>query len=174
MARDYFAVLGLTPGTYTSGKIAASFFARREELLRQIRSTTTNAAARQELDELYLSFSTLRDPERQEDYRRSLEQGNDHLAELQTLIAASLEDGLLRHSRRQRILERAAELGISEFHAHLMIAQEQFGDAPIPMSKVLVSRVRRPRGRPRAWPRVAATGALALAMFLYLVHWAGS
>ena len=173
MARDYFAVLGLTPGRYAPEEIASHFLAVRERLLAALRATDAPTETRRELDQVHLAYATLRDPARQAEYLRANDANGDATAQLRTLIAASLEDGLLRYSRRQAILERAAELGFNEFQAHLLIAQVQFGDTLIPTGPRL-DPAKTKLAHPRAWARVTATGVLALAIFLYLVHWVGA
>lgn len=184
MARDYFAVLGLTPARHAPEAVARQFLLARARLLAEWRAGDAPDDARQRLDDLHLAYATLRDPERQAAYLRRAA-GGDAAAELRDLIAASLEDGLLRYSRRQAILARARELGFSEFHAHLLIAQVQFGDGEVPpWLQAAPAGPRLPaadagdrdgaRGRPaRRWARVAATSALAAAIFLYLVRWVG-
>lgn len=174
MALDYFAVLGLSPGRYDAQKIAARFFDLREALLRQLRTSSGDADARRRLDELHLAFAALRDPVRQAEYLQLHDAPTpDRTAELRQFIAASLEYGLLRYSRRQAILAKAHELGFTDFQAQLMMAQEQFGDGEMPAWPVeRPQRLNRPHTR--HWPRLAATGLLATGMFLLLVHWLGS
>lgn len=169
MARDFFAVLGLSPGRHDPETVARSFLVERERLLAELRGADDSTVARRQLDDLHLAYATLRDPQRQAEYLHQSGGDADRVAALRTLIAASLEDGLLRHSRRQQILESARELGFNEFQAQLLIAQVQFGDQVVPPApRVRASRARR---QSRGWARVAATGLLALAMFAYLVRW---
>lgn len=173
MALDYFALLGLTPRRYEPREVARRFMAERQRALGELDDPRNHAASRRRLDELYLALAVLGDPRRQAEYLRTREANADPLAELRQLIAASLEDGLLRHSRRQMIIERARELGLNEFQAQLLIAQVQFGDE----RTLVATRVRagRPaRRHPRAWARVAAASVLGLALFLYFVHWLGA
>lgn len=92
------------------------------------------------------------------------------VVELCGLIAESLEDGLLRHSRRQELLRHAARLGLSEFHAHLLIAQVQCGGSVLLAEP---SRPGRPNGDERLGPRLAAVGVLALGILLALIQLAG-
>lgn len=95
------------------------------------------------------------------------------VAELRSLIAASLEDGLLRHSRREFILAEAARRGLTPFNAHLLIAQVQFGGrrqvafetvAVVPDEPAVVHRLR---------ARLAAVGLVAAGLFFALVRWSG-
>lgn len=175
MAHDYFAVLGLSPGRYEPREIAQRFLRERDRLLAQLRAPDASADVRRNLDELHLAYALLRDPQRQEEYLRTRVDAEDRVGALRALIRASLEDGLLRYSRRQAILSRARELGFSEFQAQLLIAQVQFGDDEIPTLLAGTSGpTPRPAARPRVWPRLAATGVVALAVFLYLVQWVGN
>ncbi len=173
MARDYFAVLGLTPGTHKPQLVAARFLERREDLLRSLLSDGDHENARRQLDELHLAYAALCRPEVQREYLNARSQPSEPADELRRLIIAALEDGLLRYSRRQMILDRARELGFNDFQTQLLIAQVQFGDDDEPV--VARPSVRRLRRRPMGtWARLAATGVLALTMFLYLVQWVSS
>jgi hypothetical protein len=129
----------------------------------------THATARRELDDLHLAYTTLRDPRRQAEYVQS--RNEDDLAHLRRLVNASLEGGLLRHSRRESILEEGRRLGLSDFQTQLLIAQVQFGDEQInPVgggSRALSLNAR------SAAARLAAVGILALAFFLAMVRWLG-
>lgn len=173
MAHDYFALLGLSPGRYAPAEIARCYRARRARLLAELHAAGRQHDTLQQLDELHVAYSTLRDARRQAEYRRARTDGEDRVTEVRRLISVSLEDGLLRYSRRQAILERARALGFSDFQTHLLIAQVQFGDEDITTSP----RRKDARGwgeHPRAWARIAAVGVIALAMFLGLVHWVGA
>lgn len=169
MAQDYFALLGLAPGRYAPREIARRYQTRRAALVSQAQDPRARAAALRELDDLHVAYQALREPARQAAYRASRTVDEDAAAELRRLIAASLEDGLLRCSRRDVILERAAALGFSEFQTHLLIAQVQFGDEEVASAPQGMAR----RPHPRLWARVAAVGVAALAVFLGLVHWLG-
>ena len=170
MAQDYFAILGLSPGRHDTERIARHFVARRDQLLRELPEPAKHSAARKDLEELYLAYETLRSREGQAEYLRATQDDGDATAALRGLIAASLEDGLLRHSRRQMIIDRAAELGFSEFQAQLLIAQVQFGEHHVTAAPRSAAR-RAKRSHPRTWARFAAAGVLALAFFLYMVRW---
>lgn len=169
MAQDYFALLGLAPGRYAPREIARRYQTRRAALLTRAQDPRVRSAVLRDLDDLHVAYQTLREPARQDAYRQSRSGGMDAAGELRQLIAASLEDGLLRCSRRDAILERAATLGFNEFQTHLLIAQVQFGDEEV--ASAPQGMVRRPH--PRLWARVAAVGVAALAVFLGLVHWLG-
>lgn len=172
MARDYFALLGLAPGRYEPRQIDERFFTRREQLLHDSLNPASSDTAIAELDDLYAAFRVLRDPHRQADYLRRHQPPTDPVADLRLLITASLDGGLLRQSRRTAIIERALELGLTEFQTQLLIAEVQYGDdrlAPVP------SRPGRQAARThaRGWARATAVGVLALAMFLALVQFVG-
>jgi hypothetical protein len=170
MAQDYYAILGLRPGQYCPSDITCCFMDRRAQLLKALADPLRHTESRRRLEELHLAYAVLRDPARQAAYLRTRDLEGDAVGELRALIAASLESGLMRHSRRQAILERAGELGLNEFQAHLLIAQVQFGDEEIqPMPRLVWPSER--QANPRAWARLAGVGVLALTMFLGLIQW---
>jgi len=170
MARDYFAILGLSPGRYDSREITRRFVERRSQLLATLADPATHAKTRQQLEDLHLAYRVLRDPQRQSEYLAARAADEDRLGQLRRMIAASLEDGLLRYSRRQMILEHARKLGLSDFQAQVLIAQVQFGDGDF-MDWPATPRATSPRAA--VWRRAAAVGVLGLAMFLYLLHRVG-
>ena len=81
--------------------------------------------------------------------------------------------GLLRYSRRVRILEEARRLGVSDFHTQLLIAQVQFG-GPIVTAPRGGRAARIPDSPKRVVARFAAAGVLALALFLVAIRWFGA
>ncbi len=162
MAHDYYTILGLSPGCYAPAVITRHFQSRRAELLAQLDNPERYAETRRELDQLHLAYAALRDA------RRGPADG-DAAAQLRGLIAASLEDGLLRYSRRQDILAHGRELGLGDFQTQLLIAQVQFGAQETPL--VRSAPVPRPAADSRTWARLAGVGVLALTIFLFLVHW---
>jgi hypothetical protein len=167
MAQDYFAPLGLSPGTYDPVEIARRFRLRRAQLLAALDDPQRYADVRRELDQLYLAYAALRDsrlPAQPAAFSDAEPAGK-----LRELIAASIEDGLLRHSRRQAILQAAREMGVSEFQAQLMIAEVQFGEPVTGPVRGAPARAHASGGQ--VWARVAGIGALAAAIFLMLVHW---
>ncbi|MFH1748813.1 MAG: hypothetical protein ABIG44_17400 [Planctomycetota bacterium] len=172
MVKDYFAILGLAPGCYAPAEVTRRFHTERQSLLGQLNNPATHGVARQKLDELHIAYMALRDPQAQAECLRISRDDRDDLARLRHLIAASLEDGLLRYSRRQEILACAEEIGLSEFQTQLLIAQVQFGDDQIE-TYLPRPQLRRKTEIPRAWARLAAIGVLAVAMFLALVRWLG-
>ncbi len=172
MAQDHFALLGLQPGRMDPRVVARRFMAERQRVLAEMDDPRKHATSRRRLEELYLALAVLGDPERQAEYLRTWGAPADPAGELRQLIAAALEDGLLRHSRRQMIIERARELGFNEFQAQLMIAQVQFGDERALVTGRNAAKRATPASQ-RAWARVAAAGVLGLAVFLFFVRWLG-
>ena len=172
MAHDYYTILGLSPGRYDAAEITRRFQARRTTLLAQLADAARYQETRRELDQLHLAYAALRDPRRQDDYLPRAATDGDALAQLRGLIAASLEDGLLRYSRRQDILERGRALGLGDFQTQLLIAQVQFGAAETPVGLVAFgTHVARPVSDSRTWARLAGVGVLAATIFLFLVRW---
>ncbi len=172
MAQDYFATLGLRPGRYSSREVARHFVTQRRRVLGELYDADRHHSSRERLEALHQAYRTLSDPKRQAAYLRQCRDSASPVEEMRGLIAASLEDGLLRQSRRQWLVERAAALGFNEFQAQLLIAQVQFGDDEVPATPRVPSAVR--AASSRAWARVAAVGVLALAMFVGLVQWVGA
>ena len=173
MGRDYFTILGLAPGRYEPAELARRFQAERARLLGALHDTATYADARRRLEELHLAYAALRDPQAQAEYLRTPPSERAAVTRLRQMIAAALEDGLLRYSRRQAILVEAHELGFSDFQTHLLIAQVQFGDDQIQLPGTAAQHSAN-AATPRAWAGFAAVGMLALALFLALVHWLGA
>ncbi len=171
MAQDHFAVLGLSPGRYEPLEITRRFQVRRALLLAELDNPARYADARRELDQLYLAYAALRNSPRLDSRGRPAATEAEPLVRLRELIAASLEDGLLRYSRRQAILAQARELGLSDFQAQLLMAQVQFGGRESAL--VASPPVAKTNAGSPVWVRLAGVGALALAIFLFLVRWAG-
>jgi DnaJ-class molecular chaperone len=176
MSRDYFAILGLTPGRYRPAEIRRRFETRRRRLLAQLDDAARHDETRQRLDELHRAYNALRDPRRQAEHARGSRdraEDADRVGQLRSLIESSLEGGLLRYSRRANILAEGRRLGFSDFHTHLMIAQVQFGDGPmLPPYRRQASGTARSASRVGA--HVAAAGVLALAIFLAMIRWLGT
>lgn len=172
MPTDYFTILGLTSCLHSTREVTQHFLTRRAQLLAQLDNRQRYAEVRRELDALYLAFSTLRDPARQQAYLQQRDGAGDPVGEIRNLIAASLESGLLRFSRRQAIIDRAAALGLTEFQAQLLIAQVQFGETDLAPLRPIPNQTLRPTN-PRVWARVAGVGVLALAIFIGMLSWLG-
>lgn len=173
MRPTHFDAMGLKPARYATAEITRRFFARRAALLAALDDSTGAADVQRELDELHVAYLVLRDADAQAAYLRECAEGGDRVARLRRLIAASLEGGLLRCSRRERILDEARRLGLSEFHAHLLIAQTQFGDqrtllAP-PAGGGFPAGESNVHGRAAA--RLAAAVILALALLLAAIRY---
>jgi hypothetical protein len=182
MRTNYFESLGLKPARYDSAEIAQRFFDRRARLLAALDTPATHRESRRELDELHIAYLVLRDARSQVAYlKECADGGEDRISRLRRLIAASLEDGLLRCSRRERILEEGRRLGLSEFHTHLLIAQTQFGDMralvaePGEDTGARADEAGNWRGTKasdgRAAARLAAAVVLALALLLALLRY---
>lgn len=171
MAQDHFAILGLSPGRYSPDQVRSCFRARRAALLARLERGEDYAEVRDALERLYLAYRLLRDPARQVRYLLPAAPPTDELAEFRREIAAGLEDGLLRHSRREAALERGLQLGLSRFQVLLIIAQVQFGGPELDVLQVESAPAPHRTRAPAA--RLAATGVLALAAFLAMVRWLG-
>ncbi len=185
MARDHFATLGLTPGNYAPVEIERQFRRLRAPLVAALGVPGRHADVRAELEALYVAYRALsRTPTAmptcpslapEDDVRNSSAvpaRAQAPESELREMILASVEDGLLRHSRRQAIVEHARALGLGEFQAQLYIAQTLYGGADV----LRLSHDSRPGRRAytrTAIARVAAAGVLALAGFLALLRWSG-
>ncbi len=170
MPDDYFALLGLAPGRYSATEIARRYLELRAALVAQLGDPAEYEPARRRLEQIHLAYSILRDPHQQDRVRQSLEQTDPH-TRVRLRIAASLEDGLLRFSRRQEIIAFARTLGISEFHTQLLIAQAQFGIAPAAASEAALVEEARVTDRPRRDARWLWVGACTTALFAVISRW---
>ncbi len=172
MSFDPFEILGLDAADAGPGEIASRFRRRRAELLALLHEPMTARAARIELDDLYLAERMLRDPEtRRRRSARTIGRA-DALQQLRDQIAASIEGGLIRSSRRHALLEEGRSLGLSEFHVHLLIAETQFGGRSVLQADV-PPKTRQGSAPQRIAARMAAVGVLTLAMVLSAVRWLG-
>lgn len=172
LTRDYFATLDLPHDTDDEATIRRQFHQRRAALLARLNDPRTHEDARRELDELYLAYRVLADPDARARHRAERRGQEARLDAFRRRIAASLEGGLVRCSRRRQLLAEGRELGLSEFHVHLLIAEVQFGARPLlAPGGSLRSQAERAG---RAGARVAAVGVLALAMFLSMIRWLGA
>lgn len=179
MSAEYFTILGLTPGRYEPAEITRRFLEERRRLLDRLDDPGWHAESRRRLEELHVAYRVLRDPRRQAECLATAGQVHDASRQLIRLIEASLEDGLLRYSRRQAILAEARRLGLSDFQAHVLIAQTQFGGTGPPEAalrdtfRLNPRAAARPEGEARHGARLAGIGLLTLALVLVLVRWAG-
>lgn len=128
--RDPFLIFGLSQGRYPPTVIVRRYHALRAPLVTRMGGVDAAWDVRQKLDDLHWAYRILVDPRSQARMMRVLNGEGDRAESLRLYIEASLEDGLLRASRRAEILTLGRALGISEFHTQLLIAQTQFGDAP--------------------------------------------
>jgi hypothetical protein len=174
MPRDHFKVLGLSIGRHPPHVVDQHFAAARGRLVPALSRSSNYMAARRELEALYIAYRVLRDSGRQAAYLQDLEAASrgdltPRESELRRLVGASLEGGLVRQSRREYLVERGRELGFSEFHVHLVIAQAMIGDD----ASLGVAPRRRARGARTgtSWRDYAAIGALAVAVFVLLIRW---
>lgn len=170
MGTDFFAILGLAPGRYEPAEITRRFQNERRRLLVALNDPSTYTDVRRQLDQLHLAYVALRDAAAQDALLAARNQPEDEIAALRKLIAASLEDGLLRYSRRQEILDAAQRLGFSEFQTQLLIAQVQFGDAVVPMAPRKREELH-VEERSRKWAAITAATLMALALFLFMLRW---
>lgn len=168
MSQDYFAILGLSPGRHERHVVTQRYLQLRDQFAHELAAGRDGGAGRRKLDRLHIAFTALCDPNAQMRYLRA-ERRPDNAARLRTLIEASLEDGLLRYSRRREIMDEGRRIGFSDFQTHLLIAQTQFGDDQLTISPRSTSaRGGQPHG---AFLRLAAAGCLGAALFLAMFRW---
>jgi hypothetical protein len=142
------------------------FQRQRQALLNELGDPRRGCEARRRLDALYLTH-------RAKDVRGRARGGGPQREEnvdaICVLVEAALEDGLIRLTRREQIIEEGRRRGLSDFHTQLLIAQVQFGEALFG-----------PAGEParaagsqsdRIGARLAAAGVLGFALFLAAVRW---
>lgn len=166
---DYYALLGLSAEVHPTRMITEAFLRRRSEALSRMDDPTLAAGAQRDLDDLHVALRTLSSRKQQQSYLDARREGESPMRTLARMIEHSLEGGLLRHSRRQALLAEARRLGISDFHAHLLMAQVQYAD-PSPLEWLRPERRSVESIRPIA-ARFAAAGVLALFMLLAMVRW---
>lgn len=163
-AEELRDILGLGPGRVDRRALDRAFAAERMRWLAALDDPRRYALARQRLDELHLAYRTMR--------AGGASAAVDPKEALRAEIAASLEGGLLRYSRRRQILRRGREIGLSDFETHLLMAQTQFDadtvepNAPRPLRAAA-------REATRGTARFAAAGVLGFAMFLSMLRWLG-
>lgn len=171
MSLDPFSILRLSHDRTDPAALRAQFARRCEEIKIAMNSGRDGSRSRRDLDELDVAYKILQDPESRTVFvrREKSPAPPERAALLRALILASLEDGLLRHSRRQRILDEGRKLGFSPFHTQLLIAQTQFG----PQRVLSFEDDReRPGNRPsQAMARFSAALVLGFALFLATVRW---
>lgn len=172
MEHDCFAILGLTPGPYSRELIDARFDEERDKCLASIRERHDEATERR-LEAVYLAYHLLNDSARQQRHIAAIRDGHldnpkDHVRDL---VAASLEDGLLRYSRRQELIRIGRVLGLNEFQVHLLIAEVQVAALSItaeqPAKQVANERFDQTR------LNIVAAGLLGLGLFFSAISWLG-
>lgn len=167
---EHFDALGLPPGRYTADEVSRRFERVRARLLAELEGPTQRESARRDLDRAYRARNVLRAAPRSSAAARDEEQERYH--QMREAIESSLEDGLLRCSRRKQVLAEGRRLGFSDFHTQLMIAQVQFGDHEL--LRAINHRPQRERhSATRLAARLSAAGVLGLALFLAMVRWLG-
>ncbi|MEP0847978.1 MAG: hypothetical protein HRF50_14300 [Phycisphaerae bacterium] len=169
MPRDHLATLGLQPGRYSTQDIERRFQALRSATLAALRDPATHEAARRRLDALHVARAAVLASDANTPQSSGHAADSNAAAELRRLIAASLEDGLLRCTRRSTILAEGRRLGFSDFHVQLLIAEVQFRGRAVLAPPL--ERRRQQAGALRIGARAAAAGVLALALFLSMIRW---
>ena len=172
MGTKYFSILGLAPGPVRPRRSPLGGFRPNvPALLAALRNPATAVDARRQLDCLHMAYAVLRDPRGQESILQARRSEDNDLTRLKRLIAASLEDGLLRFSRLAGDSRRGAVRGAS-LTSRRNCSSRRFSSATITSPCLTRLRNRPPhREARRAWAGLAAAGALALALFLVLVRW---
>lgn len=169
---NYFAVLGLSPGRYRPDEVQYAFHAERRRVLPLLDDPRRAAEAREQLELIHRAYRALHDVRGQFAHWRMLRAPVDPVAALRDEIELSLEDGLLRHTRRRELLDEARRAGLTEFQGHLLIAEVQFGSEAV-LLRGDDPRVARQSQRGRAAARLAAAGMLAGALLVAMVSWVG-
>jgi hypothetical protein len=177
MEHDCFAILGLTPGPYTPELIVKRFSEQRSRCLERL-STQQSSTAERRLEALHIACQLLSDPQRQQRHLMAVRDGMlaDPQAHLRDLVAAAIEDGLLRYSRRQELLRIGREMGLSAFQVHLIIAEEQVGQAqlkPRTTQPAKTETTTRSNAINQTRLNFAAAGLLALGLFFMAISWLG-
>jgi len=145
------------------------FQARRQRILRDLHDPQRGHEARRRLDDLHLAYRAVRlARERPDD--EAAASSNPNVVAMRRLIAASIEDGLIRCTRRRRILEEGRRRGLSDFQIHLLMAQVQFGQMDLFGDRLGRSHAASDAVA-RAGARLAAAGVLGFALFLSAVRW---
>lgn len=169
----FFSALGLSPGAHAPHVLRARFDERRRQLLEDMNDPRLAGLARKQLERLHLAYRALSHDTTRASAAVPACVIPDRAAEMRMLIESSLENGLLRQSRREALLVEGRRLGFSEFHVHLLIAQVQVcGRASHPLFDMSSPRSLETAKRTAA--RFAAAAMLGLAFFLSAVRWLGA
>lgn len=175
MEHDCFAILGLTPGPYSRDLIRQRFVQERAKCLDALRGSEGSSPQRR-LEAVHMAYKLLDDPERQARHLAAVRDGrlNEPRDHVRDLVAAALEDGLLRYSRRQEIIRIGRVLGLSEFQVHLLIAEVQVGAVPAaePTQAAAKSATRQQAADQIRYNLIAA-GLLGLGLFFSAISWLG-
>jgi hypothetical protein len=167
---EHYDSLGLQPGTYSFAEVSRCFGIVRARLLEELEDPSRHESARRNLDRAYRARNAFQATREQ---TPGLHEGeSDRYSRMRRMIESSLEDGLLRCSRRHQVIAEGRRLGFSDFHTQLMIAQVQFGDREL--IRVLGPDARRDRHSvAKIGAKVSAAGVLGLTIFLAMVRWLG-
>lgn len=169
MSRDYFRTLGLAHGEYAPAEIECRFQTARKELLADAAREGGPVLWRR-LDSLHLAYQVLRDPRLQSRHLAQISgQATDPVPQFQLRIAGSLEDGLLRHTRRQELLDEGRRIGLNEFQVQLLIAQTQVGEQRLRLADPTSPSVNA-AAPTRFGMRIAAAGLLAIAFLFAMIR----
>ena len=92
------------------------------------------------------------------------------------MVKAEMEAGVLRHSKRRRLLRFAAVMGIAEFEAQLMIAQVQTATPGQQSPQLLTAqevreKLRQAQQYHSTMKRILFASAAAAALNLIMIHW---
>ena len=92
------------------------------------------------------------------------------------MVKAEMEAGVLRHSKRRRLLRFAAVMGIAEFEAQLMIAQVQTaasGEQPPQLltAQGVREKLRHAQQYHLTMKKILLASAGAAALNLIIIHW---
>lgn len=177
MHNDPRNILGLSQGGVDPAELKQRFDALRKHWLGLSADPQTYWAARDALNELHVAYRLVRAEPRGSAGAVLPPQAPpvsgdeaERVAYLTRRIQASLEGGLLRHSRRRALLIEGRRLGFNDFQTHLLVAQAQFGGRPLPISEPSSTYEAR-HGRTGA--RLAAAVLLGLGMFLAALRVSG-
>jgi hypothetical protein len=90
------------------------------------------------------------------------------------MVQYEIKGGVLRYSKRRELLSFARKLGLSDFEAHLLIAQAQYGDSPLEpcaaRQPVEPAYLVTPRQTP-TWLKASLAVLAAAAIDLALIYW---
>jgi len=121
MPPDCFQILELDPRASGPADVRERFLSRRRVLVDRLHCPDKGPAARAALDELHLAYRRYQ-LERSGVVAPQPARSPDPTESMKSMIRTCLEDGLLRHSRRQLLLTEGRKRGLSHFQTQLLIA----------------------------------------------------